>query len=53
MMTALCDRETPACASACKQLGQREAPQRQAADLEEVAPGDSVAEFRSSPTRDS
>ena len=50
-MTALCDRETPACASACSNWGAK-APQGQAADLEEIAPGDSVAKPRSCPTCD-
>ena len=43
-MTALCELPTPACASAAQELRQRQAAERQAADLEEVAPRDAVAE---------
>ena len=47
MMTALCDREMPACASGRSSWGSDRPAQSQAADLEEIAPGDSVAKPRS------
>ena len=45
-MTALCDRVIARLALGPQQLGQRQAPQGQPADLEEVAPGHSVAVSR-------
>ena len=44
MMTALCELRIPACASAARSCGKRQPAQRQAADLQEVAPRDAVAE---------